>query len=172
MHFLLKSCFALVEPIGEATQSVPPHAALGRSRWQRQQRGASCRRGGGMVRLSRLYHAAGDGRRHRLNGVGHANNYLSACAKWCAREVGLTISPELTPCAFLSAEQPYSSSRRARHVGVPADAWLAPRDRSTPHPNTEVRRRPRRALHVVLSARRAKVLRRRRAEKHVRIHVA
>ena len=77
-----------------------------------------------------------------------------------------------TPSAFLSAEQPYSSSRRARHVGVPADAWLAPRDRSTPHPNTEVRRRPRRALHVVLSARRAKVLRRRRAEKHVRIHVA
>ena len=86
VHFLLKSCFALVEPIGEATQSVPPHAALGRSRWQRQQRGASCSRGGGMVRLSRLFHAAGDGRRHRLNGMGHARTriitaiLMSACA--------------------------------------------------------------------------------------------
>ena len=48
-------------------------------------------RGGGTVRLWSRSRTAEDARRHRLNGIGDANYYLWARAKWCAREVGLTI---------------------------------------------------------------------------------
>ena len=91
MALLLKSCFRSIESMGEAIKIVLHHVAIRRSRRQSEQHRESCSRSGGTVRLWSRLRTAEDARRHRLNGIGDASYYLSACAKWCAREVGFTI---------------------------------------------------------------------------------
>jgi len=91
MALLLKSCFRSIESMGEAIKIVLHHVAIRHSRRQPEQHRESCSRGGGTVRLWSRSRTAEDARRHRLNGIGDANYYLWARAKWCAREVGLTI---------------------------------------------------------------------------------
>ena len=91
MALLLKSCFRSIEPVGEAIKTLLHHVAIRRSRRQSEQHRESCSRSGGTVRLWSRLRTAEDARRHRLNGIGDASYYLSACAKWCAREVGFYI---------------------------------------------------------------------------------
>ena len=88
---LILSCFRSIESMGEAIEIVLHHVAIRHSRRQPEQHRESCSRGGGTVRLWSRSRTAEDARRHRLNGIGDANYYLWARAKWCAREVGLTI---------------------------------------------------------------------------------
>ena len=91
MALLLKSCFRSIESMGEAIKIVLHHVAIRHSRRQPEQHRESCSRGGRTVRHWSRSRTAEDGRRHRLNGIGDANYYLWARAKWCARDVGLTM---------------------------------------------------------------------------------